>query len=166
MDYNKQRHQTLIREAPSWWRSPALRKLYFSMIPALITSTALGFDIMMTNSLQSVQYFMDYFGKPRGAELGFYGAAMSILCFVGALLIIGMAVMETFSTSFAMFNGAKVILGIGVVLEQVASPVLVTELAHPKQRVTVTNIYNTGIYVGMLIGAWITFGTYSIQSLW
>ncbi|KAM5363701.1 hypothetical protein ACJZ2D_011899 [Fusarium nematophilum] len=150
MDYNKQRHQTLIREAPSWWRSPALRKLYFSMIPALITSTALGFDIMMTNSLQSVQYFMDYFGKPRGAELGFYGAAMSVGGIIG----------------FAMFNGAKVILGIGVVLEQVASPVLVTELAHPKQRVTVTNIYNTGIYVGMLIGAWITFGTYSIQSLW
>lgn len=180
------RIHALIRDSPSWWRSPALRRLYFFMLPPLMTSTALGFDIAMTNGLQSVEHFMNFFGNPSGAELGFYGAAMSvggilgsivggplvdrfgrkILCFVGAALVVGMAIMQSFSTSFAMFNGGKLVLGFGIAIEQVASPVLVTELAHPKQRVTVTSIYNTGIYIGMLIGAWITFGTYSMDSSW
>ncbi|KAI8670229.1 putative MFS hexose transporter [Fusarium keratoplasticum] len=96
---------------------------------------------------------MDNFGNPTGAKLGFYGASMSVgglvayivggplndylgrhtLVFVGAALVAGMVIMETFSTSLEMFSGAKLILGFGSNLQQLAAPVLVTELAYPKQ---------------------------------
>ncbi|KAF4975807.1 hypothetical protein FDECE_18537, partial [Fusarium decemcellulare] len=186
MEDHRENLQTLIRESPPWWKSPSLRKLYFFLIAPLISSTGLGFDIAMTNGLQSVDHFMNHFGNPKGADLGFYGACMSVgsiiasLCagplierfgrrlplFCGASIVVGMAIMETFATSFAMFNGGKLVIGFGTTISQVSSTVLVAELAHPKQRVSVTSIQNTGIYFGMLTGAWITYGTYSMNSLW
>ncbi|KAH7011013.1 general substrate transporter [Ilyonectria destructans] len=77
-----------------------------------------------------------------------------------------MAIIQTFSSNFQMFVGAKFILGFGVSLQQLGAPILVTELAHPKQRVTLTSIYNTGIIIGLILGAWISFGTFTVESEW
>ncbi|KAJ6127659.1 hypothetical protein N7523_003271 [Penicillium sp. IBT 18751x] len=182
----QERIQQLIREAPAWYRSSNLIKLYLLLIAPLLTSTAWGFDNSMTSGLQSINAFMDRFGHPTGSRLGFFGASMSVggiaaclvagpltdrfgrrpMCSIGAALVAGMAIMETFSTSFAMFTGGKVILGFGAFLQQVAAPVLVTELAHPKQRVVLSSIYNTSIFIGLIIGSWITFGTYRLKSEW
>lgn len=178
--------QHLVNEAPPWYKSPNLIKLYLLLVAPLLTSTAWGFDNSMTNGLQSISAFMDKFDHPTGARLGFFGASMSVggivaclvggpltdrfgrrpMCSIGGALIAGMAVMETFSTSFAMFTGGKVLLGFGAFLQQVAAPVLVTELAHPKQRVTLSSLYNTSIFIGLVIGSWITFGTYRMDSQW
>ncbi|RSL53513.1 hypothetical protein CEP54_010384 [Fusarium duplospermum] len=178
--------QVLIRDSPPWWRVPSLRKLYFLMLPALITPCALGFDLAMTNGLQSVSHFMNHFGNPKGADLGFYGASMSIggivmspwagvlvsyfgrkkICFLGTFIICCMVMMETFALNFSMFNGAKLLMGVGLALAQVPAPVLIAELSHPKQRPVITSIYNTGIFFGLLVGSWITFGTYSMDSIW
>lgn len=151
-----------------------------------MTSSSWGFDISMTNSLQSLDQFMDRFGHPTGARLGFYGASASVggivatfvagpvadrfgrrsLCFVGSAIVIGMAIMETFSSSFNMFVAGKLILGFGANLQQVGGPMLVVELAHPKTRVAISSIYNTSIYIGLIIGSWIAFGTFHMQSNW
>lgn len=180
------RLQALIREEPSWWRCGSLIKLYLLLLAPLLTSTAWGFDLSLTNGLQSVNQFMDTFDNPTGSRLGFFGAATSVggiiacfiggplverfgrrvMCSAGAVIIVAMALMETFSTSFGMFTGGKVILGLGAYFQQVAAPVLVTELAHPKQRVAITSLYNTSIFIGLIIGSWITFGTYRIDSPW
>ncbi|KAL3462519.1 putative MFS hexose transporter [Aspergillus heterothallicus] len=178
--------QQLIKDAPSWYKSASLIKLYLLLVAPLLTSTSWGFDNSMTNGLQSINAFMDKFGNPTGSRLGFFGASMSVggivacivagpladrfgrrpLCSVGAALVAGMSIMETFSTTFEMFTGAKVILGFGAFLQQVAAPVLVTELAHPKQRVTLSSLYNTSIFIGLIIGSWITFGTFRMDSEW
>ncbi|CAG7921573.1 unnamed protein product [Penicillium olsonii] len=183
---DQERIQRLIREAPPWYRSASLIKLYLLLIAPLLTSTSWGFDNSMTNGLQSINSFMNKFDNPTGSRLGFFGASMSVggiaaclvagpltdrfgrrpLCSFGAALVAGMAIMETFSTSFSMFTGAKVILGFGAFLQQVAAPVLVTELAHPKQRVTLSSLYNTSIFIGLIIGSWVTFGTYKMNSEW
>ncbi|KAL3491712.1 putative MFS hexose transporter [Aspergillus germanicus] len=172
----QERIQQLIKDAPAWYKSASLIKLYLLLIAPLLTSTAWGFDNSMTNGLQSINAFMDKFGNPTGSRLGFFGASMSVggiaaclvagpladrfgrrpLCSVGAALVAGMSIMETFSTTFEMFTGAK----------QVAAPVLVTELAHPKQRVTLSSLYNTSIFIGLIIGSWITFGTFRMDSEW
>ncbi|KAI9037543.1 uncharacterized protein KD926_000263 [Aspergillus affinis] len=153
------RLQVLNREEPSRWNSTSLIKFYLLLLAPLLTSTAWGFDLSLTNSLQSVDQFMDTFGNPPGSRVGFFGAATSVggiiacsiggplvekfgrraMCSVGAGIIVAMAIMETFATSFAMFTGGKVILGLGAYSQQVATPGLVTELAHPKQRVAITS---------------------------
>ncbi|KAI9172730.1 putative MFS hexose transporter [Paramyrothecium foliicola] len=176
----------LLRDTPPWYRVPSLIKLYLLLISPLLTSAAWGFDLSMTNGLQSVSVFMETFGNPSGATLGFYGASMSVgglvaclvggplgdrlgrraLCFIGGLLVVGMVLMETFAKSFNMFSGAKLVLGFGSNLQQLSAPVLVTELAHPKQREALTSIYNTCIFIGLIIGSWITFATYSMESQW
>lgn len=72
-----------------------------------------------------------------------------------------MAIIETFSVSYEMFLVGKFVLGFGAVLQQIGGPVLVTELAHPKQREALSSLYNTSIYIGLTAGSWITFGMYS-----
>ncbi|KAF5004378.1 hypothetical protein FDECE_9125 [Fusarium decemcellulare] len=176
----------LIQASPPWYRNGNLIKLYLLLIAPILTSTAWGFDLIMTNGLQSVDTFMDRFGNPTGSTLGFYGASMAVgglaACILaspvsdhfgrrlsvslGAAIIVGMALMQTFSTNFKMFSGAKLLLGFGSNLQQLSAPVLVTELAHPKQRVTITSIYNSSILLGQIVGAWITFGTYRMPSQW
>lgn len=152
----------------------------------MVTSSSWGFDLSMTDSLQSVSTFMNRFGDPKGSSLGFYGAASSLggvmACFVGGYLtnrfgrraccsigsgiVIAMAVMETFATNFAMFTAAKCLLGFGANVMQLGGPPLVMELAHPKSRVAISSLYNTNLYVGLVVGAWITYGTFRINSEW
>ncbi|KAL4736113.1 putative MFS hexose transporter [Aspergillus similis] len=183
---NSERLQLLIRAELAWWKSTSLVKLYLLLMAPLLTSTAWGFDNSLTNGLQSVDRFMEAFDNPAGPRLGFFGAAASVggivacliggplverfgrrpMCSIGALLVVAMAIMQTFATNFGMFTGGKLLLGLGSYLQQVAAPVLVTELAHPKQRVAISSLYNTSIFIGLIIGSWATFGTYRIDSAW
>lgn len=184
--FDKSQVHATIDASPPWWKVPSLIRLYSLLLAAMVTSSSWGFDLSMTNGLQSVSHFTDYFDNPQGARLGFYGASTSVggiiatfvggylvdrfgrraLCFAGAIIVIGMAIMQTFSTTFNMFIAAKLILGFGANLQQIGGPVLVTELAHPKQRVFLSSLYNSSIYIGFIIGAWITYGTYAINSNW
>lgn len=152
--------------APSWYRTPSLIKLYFLMTPALITSTAWGFDIIMTNSVQSIAIWEKTYGNSIGSTLGFFGASTSIgatigvfsapflaekfgrkpTFFFGSVFVLVGVFVEAWAPTISAFSGGKFILGFGSVHTQIAGPVLITELAHPKQRVALTSIYNTNIY--------------------
>lgn len=136
----------------------------------------------MTNALQALDAFNDRFDHPTGSRLGFYGSATQlggvftifitpwiiqqfgrrIAVFGGCVVVIAMAMMQTFATSFEMFVAGKIILGFGTTIAQIAAPVLVAELAYPTQRAKFTAVYNTLIYIGFIIGAWIAYGTRSI----
>jgi hypothetical protein len=73
-----------------------------------------------------------------------------------------------FVTTFNILVAGKLLLGFGAVLQQIDGPMLVTELAHPRHREALTSFYNTNIYIGLVLvlGSWITFGTYSIPNNW
>ncbi|KAH7230264.1 hypothetical protein FSOLCH5_013660 [Fusarium solani] len=165
-------------ERGAWYKTPHLVRLYLLLLAPLVTITAWGFDLSMTNSLQALDGFNDRFGSPSGSQLGLYGAStqvgglISVLfvpfvidrygrrlpCFVGSTIVVAMALMQTFSTSFNMFVGSKLVLGFGAFIALISAPTLITELAHPAQRTTITAIYNTLIYVGLIIGAWVAYG--------
>uniref|UniRef100_A0A8H7N3A8 Major facilitator superfamily (MFS) profile domain-containing protein n=1 Tax=Bionectria ochroleuca TaxID=29856 RepID=A0A8H7N3A8_BIOOC len=169
--------------AKPWWRTPHLLQLNALMLSPLLTIIAWGFDISMTNALQSLSAFNEKFGNPEGARLGLYGASTQIggmaTIFVspwlvqrfgrrvsiagGCLMIIAMAVMQTFSTSLEMFIAGKILLGFGSVAVQISAPVLITELAYPTHRSRITALYNTLIYVGFILGSWSAFGTRNIH---
>jgi hypothetical protein len=43
----------------------------------------------------------------------------------------------------AFFVGARIVVGFGITLALAPGPVLISELAHPKDRVVFTAMYNT-----------------------
>ncbi|THW13606.1 putative MFS hexose transporter [Aureobasidium pullulans] len=158
--------------------------LYLLLTTSLLSSFASGFD--GTNAMQLLPIWQEKFGNPTGSTLGLFGASTSIgglvpLIFfnwmgdyfgrrvptaVGALIIIVGALVELFSSTLSMFIGGKVVIGLGSTMVQLGAPVLVTELTHPKERAKVTTVYNTGVYLGYVIGAWVTFGCIKINTDW
>jgi len=58
------------------------------------------------------------------------------------------------------------LVGFGISIAQGTAPLLITELAHPQHRAKLTSLYNTGYYVGAIIAAGTTLGTFSIKSNW
>ncbi|TDZ32841.1 Lactose permease [Colletotrichum spinosum] len=183
--YEPSRIAQLARESPAWYKSAARRKLYFLLFPAAVVSYATsGYDGSMMNSLQTVSYFDDFFDNPRGAVLGLMSAVMALgsICStpiapwvadrfgrrwgitVGSLIMIVGAILQCESTAFAMFVVSRFILGFGLSFATTSAPSLVSELSHPKDRVTITAICNTCWYVGSIAAAWITFGTRNIEN--
>lgn len=174
------------KDAPAWWTVPSLVKLYLLVLPSLLTQFAWGFDITMTNSVQSITIWQQTYGHPTGSELGFFGASTSVGEVVGILfaffltdwwgrkptvalgcvfVLIGVFT-QAWAPNVDVFAGGKLILGFGTIIAQVAAPILCMELAHPKDRVGFMGLYGAGLYLGLTSGAWISYGTNTIQSNW
>jgi hypothetical protein len=47
-----------------------------------------------------------------------------------------------------------------------AAPVLITELAFPTHRAPITAMYNSSWYLGSIVAAWVTYGTFRIPGTW
>ncbi|KAF2096479.1 general substrate transporter [Rhizodiscina lignyota] len=170
-----------------WILNKRLRKLYFALIPACIFVCATnGFDGSMINGIQAVKSWQDSFNHPSGAILGFMaacyplGAVLSTpfappiadrfgrrwSVFIGSVIMcIGVA-LQTASNTVAFFCGARVVVGFGITMALAAAPVLISELAHPQDRVIFTAIYGTSFYLGAVPAAWVTYGTFRIPNSW
>lgn len=100
--------------------------------------------------------------------MGFFGAAQSIggviaiflgtfmsdrwgrrsPLVLGSFVIIGSTFGQVWAVNFGMFCAFKVLIGIGIGMIQLGAAPLVAELSHPKERVAITNLFNTSIYIG------------------
>ena len=162
--YQPSRMTELAAAEPVWYKSAARRRLYALLFPAAVVSYATsGYDGSMMNGLQTVEQWDNFFGNPRSAQLGLMSAIMSLgsICStpvapwvadrfgrrwgitVGSIIMIIGAIIQCESVNFAMFVISRFILGFGLSFATTASPSLVSELSHPKDRVTVTAICNT-----------------------
>jgi sugar porter (SP) family MFS transporter len=170
----------------SWYRDPGLRKLYALLAVCVLTSASNGFDGTIMNGLQSVSYWESYFGNPAGPRLGLLNAVQPIGAIVGLPLvpyvadgrgrkfgiILGSAVMmigialQSSSQNFEMFLCARFLIGFGIAIAQGTAPLLLAELAHPRHRGKLSTLYNTIWYVGAIIAAGITLGTFKVPSNW
>lgn len=65
-----------------------------------------------------------------------------------------------------MFIAARGIIGLGLAFNITAAPLLLLELAYPKQQGPIVGIYNSLWNLGALSAAWITFGTFRIENTW
>jgi len=175
------------REFPliSWTKRPQLRKLYALLGTVILVSATNGFDGSMMNGLQAVNNWQKYF-HPNNAELGLLNAIMSAgsICAVPIspfladwrgrrlAILIGLTIMfvgvalQSASTNLQMFTGARFLIGFGISLAHGAAPLLVTELAHMQHRARITSLYNTTWYLGSIIAAWTTYGTFRIPNTW
>jgi sugar porter (SP) family MFS transporter len=137
----------------------------------------------MMNGLQSIQQWRDSFGNPTGSTLGLFNGAYPIggiiaTCTVsyiadrfgrrigiatGALVCCLGAILQSSASSEAQFIVGRGFIGAGSVLVQSCGAPLITEIAHPNQRTTVTALYQTSYGLGSVFAAWITFGTFRIN---
>lgn len=161
--YQPSRISELASKSPAWYSS-SRRGLYSLLVPSCILAYATsGYDGSMMNSLQTVSYWDDYFGQPRGAKLGLMSAIMSLgsICSTpiapwvadrfgrrwgittGSVIMIVGAIMQCESQTFAMFVVSRFILGFGLSFATTSAPSLISELSHPKDRVTLAAICNT-----------------------
>ena len=151
-----------------------------------MTSMNNGYDGSMMNSLQTVENWQNYFNHPQGGVLGVFNAIQSIGAIVGlplapflsdrfgrrGALVIGDAVMligvilQTASQNVAMFIVCRFFIGVGLAFACLAAPVLITELAFPTHRAPITSLYNSSWYLGSIVAAWVTYGTFRIGNTW
>ncbi|KAH6695082.1 general substrate transporter [Plectosphaerella plurivora] len=177
----------LASEDPPFYRNHNLLVLYLLIIPGcLMPAVTLGFDAAIMNGLQAVPAWDAYFNKPRGAILGLLSASIGLGClvatpfisfvgdrwgrrmgiFLGAVIMAIGGVLQGASLNIAMFVISRFIIGFGLVFANTYAPMLIGELAHPRDRQVITSLYQTSWYLGAVAAAWTTFGTFRIPNDW
>jgi MFS family permease len=73
---------------------------------------------------------------------------------------------QTAAKDVGMFIGARFLIGFGLSFACIAAPVLITELAFPTHRAPITSLYNSTWYLGSIVAAWTTYGTFQRQNDW
>ena len=135
---------------------------------------------------QALPQWSTYLGNPTGAVLGTVSngttfgtlASMPFVAYFcekfgrrwpiigGSFVIIIGAVVQSAAQDFAMFVVGRFIIGFGLGVIQTAAPLLIAEVAYPTQRSKITSIIEPSFPLGALIAAWVTFGTFTINSTW
>lgn len=85
--------------------------------------------------------------------------------FGSCIMLVGVAI-QTAAQNIGMFIAARGIIGFGLGFACAAAPLLITELAFPTHRGPLTSLYNSSWYLGSIVAAWATFGTFRIQNDW
>ncbi|KAH6977362.1 putative sugar transporter [Ilyonectria sp. MPI-CAGE-AT-0026] len=170
----------------SWLKNPGIVKLNLILILPLISSYATGYDSSMMNGLQSLTTWKNFFNDPSASDLGLLNAIQNVgqlvalpfcalacdrfgrrpaLVFSAFILLIGV-VIQAAAQNTGMFIAARGILGLGLALNITAAPLLLLELAYPRQQGPLVGFYNSLWSLGGLSAAWITFGTFRISNDW
>lgn len=128
----------------------------------------------------------DFMGNPSGVYLGWitaiywlgngigfpvaawvsnrYGRKPGI--YVGYLFLILGVGMQTAAQNEKTFTVSRLFIGIAASWLGNASPLLINEIAHPKQRSVANALYMCGWYVGGTLCGWVTFACRNIPSSW
>lgn len=78
----------------------------------------------------------------------------------GCIIMVIGVVLQSIGVNIAMFIAARFLIGFGVAIAHGAAPLLIAELVHPQHRAIFTTIYNSTWYLGSIVAAWLTYGTY------
>ena len=65
-----------------------------------------------------------------------------------------------------MYIIARMLLGFGIVFCIIAASAMIAELAHPKERPTLTSLFNASYFIGAIVAAAIGLPTASITNDW
>lgn len=176
----------LIDTSRPWWKNGRLMALNGWILLLLITSSTNGYDGSMMNGLQSLTQWENDFNNPTGQMLGLLNAIQNIGCLcaypfspyvtdglgrrfailMGAIIMLIATALQSASSSVNMFIGARFLIGFGLTFAASAAPLLISEIAYPSQRGQVTSMYNSMWYLGSIIAAWTTFGSFTIPTSW
>lgn len=65
-----------------------------------------------------------------------------------------------------MFIVSRFVLGFGIPFAIVNASALIAELAYAKERAVLTSLFNASWFVGAIVAAGVTYGTFQMQSTW
>ncbi|KAF8901107.1 hexose transporter [Mucidula mucida] len=175
------------QDTTPWYKKPNLRFLYLVLMPTCIgVEMTSGFDSSMMNGLQAVDSWDKFFNSPRSTLLGLMSAIYSLgaivvlplvpwvsdhlgrrmaIVFGSVLMVIG-AALQTASQNFAMFVCSRLVLGFGIPFAIVGASSLIGELSHPKERAILGSLFNSCWFIGSIVAAGITLGTFKMESNW
>ncbi|KAK4251318.1 general substrate transporter [Corynascus novoguineensis] len=170
-----------------WYQKPNLRFLYLILVPTgLGVEWTSGFDSSMMNSLQAVQSWVDYFDNPSSDRLGLLnamyslGALMAIpfiptvsqylgrrrTILLASLIMCMGAGLQAGSRNTDMFLASRWVLGFGIPFAIVNASSLIGELSYAKERPIMTSLFNASWFVGAIVAAGTTYGTFQMKSTW
>ncbi|KAK7423429.1 hypothetical protein QQZ08_009107 [Neonectria magnoliae] len=156
------------------------------LLVPLLSSSAVGYDGSMMNGLQALPQWRNFLNNSPAPILGAINAVYPVckimglvpaswisdrwgrkmLIYLGLTALIFGPAFQAASMNFPMFIVPRGFIGFATVFPHVACPILVYELAYPTHRGKITALYNTFFYFGAIGAAWITYGTFTIQSTW
>ncbi|CAO3690688.1 unnamed protein product [Umbelopsis ramanniana] len=186
MFQKKQLDNSALQQDKGWATEGGMLKLYWYSAILIVNSAINGYDGSMMNGLQVLDTWTGYFHNPSSSQLGLLNAIQQVggICalafafqltdrlgrrwaiMIGSLIVLLGVGLQGGSTHVEMFIGARFLIGFGTAISGNAAPTLIVEISHPKQRGTVTGIYNSSWYLGSIIAAWTTFGTFYIPNEW
>jgi MFS family permease len=146
----------------------------------------IGYDGSVLNGLQAVDKWQSHFGHPASATLGLISAGLSIgsiasvpvlpyvndrwgrktSVILGSLVVTVGVIIQTLAVNLGMLIASRVIMGFGMPIALSGAAQLLTELCYPKERAAITGIFQVFWYVGSIIAAGATLGTYSWSTHW
>lgn len=65
-----------------------------------------------------------------------------------------------------MFIGSRFVLGFGIPFAIVNASSLIAELAYARERAVLTSLFNASWFVGAIVAAGVTYGTFQMTSTW
>ncbi|KAK4671641.1 hypothetical protein QC764_607630 [Podospora pseudoanserina] len=170
-----------------WYKKPNLRFLYLILVPTgLGVEWTSGFDSSMMNSLQAVKSWTDYFDNPTSSRLGLLnamyslGALMAIpfiptisqylgrrrtILMASLIMCIG-AGLQAGARNSDMFLASRWVLGFGIPFAIVNASSMIGELSYANERAVMTSLFNASWFVGAIIAAGTTYGTFQMESTW
>ncbi|WOO79092.1 Lactose permease [Vanrija pseudolonga] len=179
---------TVIGGRDTRWYKGSLLKLNLLIFIVLIASMTNGYDGSMMNGLQALDNWKEYFHHPeeKPTLFGVFNAIQNIGNILGlpfapyvsdllgrrnalilaCTIMIVATIIQTAAKNVGMFIAARGLIGFGLSFANIAAPVLITELAFPTQRGPITSLYNSCWFLGAIVAAWTTYGTFRIQNTW
>lgn len=178
--------RVLPNDGVPWYRKKHLLFLNYCAFSLALLSAANGYDGSLMNGLQALPQWNDFMSKPTGSWLGFINALQSLSTtlgnpivayfanrygrkkglLVGYFFIVVAAILQGLTPNSKGFVIGRVFAGQPTAWWSGLAPLLITELAYPTHRGTLTSLYNCGWYVGSTVAAWATFGCRNYDSDW
>ena len=170
----------------SWIRDKGLRRLNIGIATMFASAAANGYDGSLINGLLAMPYFLANLGQVNPNLLGVTLAGISLgglpafipasyvsdyvgrrFCVgIGSSIMLAAAIIQCATSGIYAFLGTRIMIGIGRGFAQTAAPPLTTELAHPRHRGNVTNLFQAIWYWGAIVSAILTLGMLSVNSSW
>ncbi|KAJ4256117.1 hypothetical protein NW762_009193 [Fusarium torreyae] len=85
---------------------------------------------------------------------------------LGSSIMVAASIIQALTKGPWAFLGTKIMLGIGLGFAQTSAPPLTTEIAHPRHRANVTNLFQAIWFWGAILSAVVTIGTLHMSGSW
>ncbi|KAH7220209.1 general substrate transporter [Fusarium oxysporum] len=180
--YNRYKNNT----NENWMHDAGLRKLNIGIGFMFASAAANGFDGSLMNGLLTIKQWHDNIGDVSTSILGLIIAGISLgglpafipaayvsdwmgrrfTIALGSSIMIAAATIQASTNGPWAFLGTKIMLGIGLGFAQTSAPPLTTEIAHPRHRANVTNMFQAIWFWGAILSAVVTIGTLHMSGSW